>query len=309
MAGEHQRRQHVHQHIGRTSSPYTFAPAPRSRATFTAAFSNALGTVYSAAARLTVNAAPSPCPSPCPPCCTTGSLLVNSDNDDPHGVPDGDTLEHTVAGQEPGKYIAVQANDAGGIPLTDTSFVPMEVEVSGFKCGVTKIRFVANEIDLNGKTYPTPRSSRCTRRPGVQRVEQHPLLQPQQPEHVGGVRCRYGKLASSKGFCSCHFCLCCGKPLTIYVQALQEGTANIELQIDPQGNGDWTTVSTVVFTALDTNVGSPNGVNVTPAGYLTIINDVLGVGSDVYMNSAQQANTQLTPNPTNAAIGLPATWC
>ena len=89
------------------------------------------------------------------------------------------------------------------------------------------------------------------------------------------------------------------------MQALQEGTANIELQIDPQGNGHWTTVSTVVFTALDTNVGSSNGVQVTPAGYLTIINDVLGVGSDVYMNSAQQANTQLTPNP-NAAIGLPA---
>ena len=51
---------------------------------YRAAFSNALGTVYSAAARLTVNAAPSPCPSPCPPCCTTGSLLVNSDNDVAH---------------------------------------------------------------------------------------------------------------------------------------------------------------------------------------------------------------------------------
>ena len=86
-------------------------------------------------------------------------------------------------------------------------------------------------------------------------------------------------------------------PLTIYVQALQQGMGDIELQIDPLGDGHWTTVNTVRFTALDTNVGSPSGVSVTPAGYLAVNEDPLGVGSSIFTTSAQ---------PGVVTFGLPA---
>ena len=94
-----------------------------------------------------------------------------------------------------------------------------------------------------------------------------------------------------------NFSLYSGTPLTIYVQALQQGMGDIKLQIDPLGNGNWTTVNTVRFTALDTNVGSPSGVSVTPAGYLAVNEDPLGVGSSIFTTSAQ---------PGVATFGLPA---
>ena len=61
--------------------------------------------------------------------------------------------------------------------------------------------------------------------------------------------------------------------------------------------GDWTTLERVTFTALDTNVGSPSGVSVTPAGFLAVNEDPLGVGSSIFTTSA---------DPGVVTFGLPA---
>ena len=86
----------------------------------------------------------------------SGSLLTDSDNDDPHGIPDSGRpatppdLQDQVADQYPGKYIAVQTYNTDRSVVQGTSFVPMQVLVNDFNPGVTKVRFVPQQIDLNG---------------------------------------------------------------------------------------------------------------------------------------------------------------
>ena len=246
---------------------------------------------------------------------------MDSDNDDPHGAIDTGRpanppgLEDQVANQEPGKYIAVQATDGSGNALSGTSFVQANMVLTAFTSGVTQIQFVANQLDLNGNSVPdnsffklwtgqTVADEGDQIKLGTSTLSNRLRIRPRSIAAPGTLY-----LNSTTG------------TFTFYVQALKAGIANIQLQIDPTldncGSGsdccccccasaDWVTVDSAMFTALDTNVGSPNGVNVTPAGYLTIINDPLGVGSGVYMNSAHRRTPSLTPSPTNATIGLPA---
>ncbi len=221
----------------------------------------------------------------------SGNLLVDSDNDDPHGAIDRDrpqatTLEDQVADEAPGKYIAVQANDAGGNPLTSTSFVPMKVNVNSFLPGVTEIRFVANQIDLNDNTcYDASILALHSQGPEYNSNNDIGFVNPAHATGANEYTVYTADCCSPAGFRCGSFYLCSGM-LTIYVQALEEGMADIELQVDPDpavDNGHWITVDTVRFTALDTNVGSPSGVSVTPAGFLAVNEDPLGVGSSVFM--------------------------
>ena len=182
------------------------------------------------------------------------------------------------------EYIAVQANDQDGDPLTTTSFVPLQIDLGDFTDG-TEIRFLTpQEIDLNGNEIAND-SILALQSDGPEYNDSNDVAFDTQYNLESG---------SADSFDDGTFNVE-SNTLTVYVQALQQGVAELEVQTGQAG--DWTTLERVTFTALDTNVGSPSGVSVTPAGFLAVNEDPLGVGSSIFTTSA---------DPGVVTFGLPA---
>ena len=182
----------------------------------------------------------------------------------------------------------------------------MGLVVNDFVPGETKIQFVPYQVDLNGNpTYDDKILALHSAGPMYGTTGDEAI------NFDEGYLVDTPSPGSNAGFNSSDstFSLASDSALTIYVQALRQGTAEIELEEDPLGDGNWIPLDKVMFTCLDTNVGSPSGVSVTPAGYLAVNEDPLGVGSSVFMTSAEPTNPTLaTPaDPAGTAtIGLPA---
>jgi len=223
----------------------------------------------------------------------SGDLAIDSNNNSltgdplPHRATDtsGGYVDDTREDQAPGKYIAVQAKDANG-PISGTTFTPMAITVNDFTPNVSKIRFVAKAI--NGTN---PDNSAFVLHTGNAVGNAGATIN---VSDASSYLIQTANSTSSAGFSGGQFNLVSNNPVTLYVQALKAGIYNVELKIDPLDDGNWKSVDTVRFMALDPNVTCLEctyGLTVNLAGVDWLDEASVG-GRSVTMNSALPGDTR-----------------